>query len=50
MNFDKGWSILASIVTVALVTTVAVNGVGLSKVIAALAAFFTGSLNAAQGK
>lgn len=50
MNFDKGWSVLASIVTVALVTTVAVNGVGLSKVIAALGGFFTGSLKAAQGQ
>lgn len=50
MNADKVFTLLGSIVTVALVTTVAVNGKGLSTVVSALGSFFTGSLKAAQGK
>lgn len=50
MNFDKGWSLLGSIVTVALVTTVAVNGAGLAKFVKASGDFFTGAIRSAQGR
>lgn len=50
MNGHDLLTILGSIVTVALVTTIAVNGTGFSKVITAGGNAFSGSLSAAQGK
>lgn len=48
MNADRVFTLLGSIVTVALVTTIAVNGTGVAKVVGSLGDFFTGSLKAAR--
>jgi hypothetical protein len=50
MNGDKFLTVLGTVVTVALVTTIAVNGVGFSKVITAFFSGFGGILTSAQGK
>ena len=50
MNGHDLLTIVGSIVTVALVTTIAVNGTGFAKVIGAGGSAFQGSLLAAQGK
>lgn len=50
MNGDKILTVLGSIVTVALVTTIVVNGAGAASVLKAAGDFFSGALRAAQGK
>ena len=49
MNGDKFLTVLGTVVTVTLVTTIAVHGVGFSKVITAFFSGFGGVLKSAQG-
>lgn len=50
MNADKIFTLLGSVVTVALVTTIAVHGTGFANVLTAGGKAFGGILSAAQGK
>lgn len=49
MNGDKFLTVLGTIVTVALVTTIVVNGEGTARVISSFFSGFANSLKAAQG-
>ena len=49
MNADKVFTLLGSIVTVALVTTIAVHYTGVAAVTTALGGAFNGALKTAQG-
>jgi hypothetical protein len=50
MNADKIFTLLGSVVTVALVTTIAVHGTGFSQVLKSGGSAFSGILLAAQGQ
>ena len=49
MNGDKIFTLLGTVVTVALVTTIAVHGTGFAKVLTAGGNAFGGILRSAQG-
>jgi hypothetical protein len=49
MNFDKVLSIAGAIVTLAMITTVVVNGSNSAQVIRATGDMFSGSIRAAMG-
>lgn len=49
MNADKVFTLLGSIVTIALVTTIAVHATGVASVTTALGNVFNGALKTAQG-
>lgn len=50
MNFDRIFTIAASIVAVAMVTTILMRGSAAAQVVGAIGNAFAGALRAAQGR